>query len=398
MTKSSKGVAKRQKSVALQKHEEPVHTAEEEAIPESLLSPELLEELGGDSSMAIMMPSCKQKRPKQEKVSEEDIAMAKKMSKSARKRLDQIQLRKERESKREEYLEKLKKHSITDEQQMLLTSTKLIGQTLSLKQKLKVLHRRHLAGLALSVEETLLLFPHGAVTPSAFTEDHDKGHNSDSDDEENMGVIARYGTEMRSYRESTAQPVQQQNTAEALTNTKTPEENDVQPQVLPTSWNNSSFMEQFERLKSSTTTAGAVNAHGSSSSAVGVANIAGDTLTSRLSDEVEEISSKRKYIPVETLIPLDSIGSCIIRAEKRVLTRQEKEQEELEESHKKAQRSFVSTSRTMEVQEARMELPVCKMEQEVVEAVHSNDVVIICGETGSGKSTQLPQVCFPSCY
>ena len=36
-----------------------------------------------------------------------------------------------------------------------------------------------------------------------------------------------------------------------------------------------------------------------------------------------------------------------------------------------------------------MSLPVCGMEQEIVEAVHGNDVVILCGETGSGKSSLI---------
>ena len=34
------------------------------------------------------------------------------------------------------------------------------------------------------------------------------------------------------------------------------------------------------------------------------------------------------------------------------------------------------------------------MEQEIVEAITLNDVVILCGETGSGKSTQVPQFLF----
>jgi len=36
-----------------------------------------------------------------------------------------------------------------------------------------------------------------------------------------------------------------------------------------------------------------------------------------------------------------------------------------------------------------MALPICGMEQEIVEAVLKHDVVILCGETGSGKSTQV---------
>lgn len=43
------------------------------------------------------------------------------------------------------------------------------------------------------------------------------------------------------------------------------------------------------------------------------------------------------------------------------------------------------------IQESRLQLPICGMEQEIVEAISSNDVIILCGETGSGKSTQVPQ-------
>lgn len=35
------------------------------------------------------------------------------------------------------------------------------------------------------------------------------------------------------------------------------------------------------------------------------------------------------------------------------------------------------------------ELPVVRMEQEVMETIHNNDIVILCGETGSGKTTQV---------
>jgi DEAD/DEAH box helicase len=40
----------------------------------------------------------------------------------------------------------------------------------------------------------------------------------------------------------------------------------------------------------------------------------------------------------------------------------------------------------------RYELPVMQQEFEVVDTIRNNDVTIICGETGSGKSTQVPQL------
>ncbi|CAM9343678.1 unnamed protein product, partial [Phaeothamnion confervicola] len=54
-------------------------------------------------------------------------------------------------------------------------------------------------------------------------------------------------------------------------------------------------------------------------------------------------------------------------------------------------RRTVIVERPPDLQAVRLQLPACGMEQEIVEAVTAHDVVILCGETGSGKSTQVPQ-------
>jgi len=51
----------------------------------------------------------------------------------------------------------------------------------------------------------------------------------------------------------------------------------------------------------------------------------------------------------------------------------------------------VSVIRPLDVQESRMQLPIIAEEQPIMEAIMLNPVVIICGETGSGKTTQIPQ-------
>ncbi|GAQ88491.1 DEAH-box RNA helicase [Klebsormidium nitens] len=60
---------------------------------------------------------------------------------------------------------------------------------------------------------------------------------------------------------------------------------------------------------------------------------------------------------------------------------------------------FVRTlQRDPDIAEARLGLPILGMEQEIMEAVAEHDLVVICGETGCGKTTQVPQFLFEAGY
>ncbi|XP_060641566.2 probable ATP-dependent RNA helicase DHX37 [Anolis sagrei] len=59
---------------------------------------------------------------------------------------------------------------------------------------------------------------------------------------------------------------------------------------------------------------------------------------------------------------------------------------------------FIPVDRTPEIQEARLKLPILAEEQVIMEAIRENSVVIICGETGSGKTTQVPQFLYEAGY
>ena len=58
----------------------------------------------------------------------------------------------------------------------------------------------------------------------------------------------------------------------------------------------------------------------------------------------------------------------------------------------------VHVDRDPKIQKERMQLPVCGMEQELMEAIAGHSFVVLCGETGSGKTTQLPQFLYEAGY
>ncbi|KAK3110501.1 putative ATP-dependent RNA helicase DHR1 [Teratosphaeriaceae sp. CCFEE 6253] len=58
----------------------------------------------------------------------------------------------------------------------------------------------------------------------------------------------------------------------------------------------------------------------------------------------------------------------------------------------------ITIPRTDEIQAARLELPVVQEEQRIMEAIHGNPITIVCGATGSGKTTQVPQMMLESGY
>ncbi|GAA5824872.1 hypothetical protein JCM3770_002186 [Rhodotorula araucariae] len=58
----------------------------------------------------------------------------------------------------------------------------------------------------------------------------------------------------------------------------------------------------------------------------------------------------------------------------------------------------VAVTRTPEIEASRAQLPVVKEEDRVMEAIRGNSVVVICGETGSGKTTQVGQFLWEAGY
>ncbi|KAF2878499.1 P-loop containing nucleoside triphosphate hydrolase protein [Massariosphaeria phaeospora] len=58
----------------------------------------------------------------------------------------------------------------------------------------------------------------------------------------------------------------------------------------------------------------------------------------------------------------------------------------------------VAVQRSADIQESRLHLPIVAEEQKIMEAIHNNDVVVVWGSTGSGKTTQVPQFLYEAGY
>ncbi|EMD45017.1 ATP-dependent RNA helicase, putative [Entamoeba histolytica KU27] len=54
----------------------------------------------------------------------------------------------------------------------------------------------------------------------------------------------------------------------------------------------------------------------------------------------------------------------------------------------------VNIKRTEEIEKRRKELPILMEESNIIEGIIENECIIICGETGSGKTTQIPQILY----
>lgn len=61
-------------------------------------------------------------------------------------------------------------------------------------------------------------------------------------------------------------------------------------------------------------------------------------------------------------------------------------------------RTVVLVQRSAEIEAQREKLPIVGMEQEIMEKISNNDVIVLCGETGCGKTTQVPQFLYEGGY
>jgi len=111
-------------------------------------------------------------------------------------------------------------------------------------------------------------------------------------------------------------------------------------------------------------------------------------------------------VKVELIPALELLDSCLIqdrhllRRQIRTLQRKQREGKALDHDLARLRSRLEQSRKVVEQRQRRRpeprfpaELPISERQAEIAALIAQHQVVILCGETGSGKSTQLPKIC-----
>uniref|UniRef100_A0AAV1TSM7 RNA helicase n=1 Tax=Peronospora matthiolae TaxID=2874970 RepID=A0AAV1TSM7_9STRA len=390
------------------------------SVTKGLLSDELMQELGqDDAGGALVLPGHREKKQKVENMPEELLQQAQHMSKSKRKKLEAIAARKVKEAKREDLYKSLEKQQLSQDQMKLLYSTSQMGHKETLRERLKRSMNRQKAGIELSEE-----------AKSELYKKKERGENEDEEGDGNMQVDDLVESEQinkLNRNEKTGGGGDGSCVADADTSHKTevcgtaaPEKGSKKKHgkkktivanravpMLPTPDETANLVKNEREAPVMTLHQMVAEEEGPEEEAKHASSqSAAMTKLEALRKKNEE---KRRLKALAATNPHDDSatkqkddvaeGSVAAYVPKPIVMKTAAEVREL--SKKTAlpyKTTLVSLSRDPTIQMARMQLPVCSSEQEIMEAITDNDVVILCGETGSGKTTQVPQFLYEAGY
>ncbi|GAB9472104.1 Atp-dependent RNA helicase [Globisporangium polare] len=415
---------------------------------DNILSAELREELGGKDGDVMVIVGKKQKKPKQEVVPEEIMQQAAKMSKSKRKKLEHIAARKIKEARRDDLYKSLEATSLSKEQLNLMLTTSKLGHKETLRERLKRSMNRVKAGIAISSEDQQELLQQRDAPAEGTEPGDDDSSSSEEESEEEVeakssvaSTTATTGGEVALWTESagSSERTQKRKKKKKKDSNAVPLAMGFSAQLPETSASSSAAAADAasDGKKKKKKRAAVVNhlipqQEGDAAAITTTASLEDASTFASLaqrSNELEASAAQHSSSQNDAMVRLEALRK---KNEER---RRQKEQEklnptapatieeeapvdpanvyvptsivikntaEMKELSKQTSLSYKTTlvqlKRKPEIQLARMQLPVCSSEQEIMEAITENDVIILCGETGSGKTTQVPQFLYEAGY
>jgi hypothetical protein len=304
-------------------------------------------------------------------------APEKTISKSEQKRIVQIEKRKRKEASRDEYLKVIADNEISIDQRDILTSSKSVytlgsNQTITSKQLLSNLLKRHRAGLSLLPEEYELLFPskerrEGEMPIELlqlsqlpqFEEEAVNPIGEAENENETNGVLFDFFSKKTTI--TTTKENINENDNKTGINTSTTKKKRSKKGILSSTSNSigSKLLSQLSLLKKKHSEDVVKKEEDDNN------NNNNDNKASISPDEKDSLVSKDLpiYVPVEVSLSMTAKGELLPSGNSSG------DNNNNNNNNNTQRKRFVRVDRPEEVSLSRLQLPVCAMEQEIVEAV-----------------------------
>ena len=319
----------------------------------------------GTDSTPLIVPSSKKKKKtgksSRVELTPAEIKQAKAERKKIERKLRQLQERHAKKLRRTELYAKLEQHQLDDADKQLLQSSATLGHTMTQRERLQHLLQKERAGISLSKEEHALLYQDRKFQDG---ESNIQINGKDKDDNEAQSLQP---PSKKIKMEARISSVVSEAFDAVAGSTETPS---APAEVESASSFAAQMMASLQKLKQNTTQKDdGRSAKGND-----------DSL-----NELSTLSSKRNPKKKEPYVPTEP---TVLRTPATLGIKPPNNNSKTSPSNKNKTQSI---RRPPHVQESRQNLPVTAMEFEIMDAIQSNEVTILCGETGSGKSTQTPQ-------
>jgi ATP-dependent RNA helicase DHX37/DHR1 len=347
----------------------------------AILSEELTSELfdasgNGEENPWVVLPNKKRKKSSDEKVAvhltPEEIREAKATQLKTSRKLRQLEARAVQKKKRTELYRRLEASQVVPQSQLqpLLKSSGNLSrkESATKRQTLKRILTKERAGLSLTEDEKTLLYPEYDVDEKVDCNAFQKP-KLNFDQNVNPSERQKEAGRTEGSEATNAEKVEQMGKQNDL-------ESDTKPEMV-----------LYEQVKEKITTP-AGSSVGNDFATLMMASLSelkkvtteksDSTHQKTMNDLSVQVEPSRRYVPVNPTVVKTAATMGL----------------QPTSSGECQNRRVLQIKRPSEVEVARFDLPVTAMEFEISDAIRNSDVTIICGETGSGKSTQVPTILY----
>ena len=339
----------------------------------SVLSEELLAQAkGGVSGLAsncdpenplIVLPNSGKKKQKKDKtvvtvpLTAEEIREAKALQKNTARKLLQLETRAAQKKKRAELYKRLEESNKISQSvslhPLLASSGKLSRkESDTKKQALKKILKKDRAGLTLTEQERDLLYPERTVQESFLMP---PTHGRERIVQSGMSA----SEDMKDTENNITRSSVEEKTNDNIVVVVVSKEVASSPKTTASGFD---FAAQMMASLSKLTEESKITKQ--------------EVVVKTLSDLAVSVEADKRYVPINPTVVKTAATMGL--------------QPSLAADPGNQTRLVMEINRPSDVEKTRMDLPVTAMEYEIMDAIRSNDVTIICSETGSGKSTQIP--------